>query len=249
MSHEEPAPTRVRAHMFPQIWLLLICLTAFGFFVAVDQRFLQSMLEADQSRLSIFIFLIFIGATMHAAWHIFSASRQIEFARRVQNGSVFVPAAPGQADKSPDLSTSASLVRSYIAEIAEAPAAAETPSNPQDDVAMVVEIYADRLRSAVDIGWYVVDILIRLGLVGTIVGFILILGTLAGGANVNAENIQSLLISMSGGMGIALYTTLAGLITATLLGVQYMVLGRCVEHLIAQLILLSRNARPAGQAA
>ncbi|MEM7636781.1 MAG: MotA/TolQ/ExbB proton channel family protein, partial [Pseudomonadota bacterium] len=94
----------------------------------------------------------------------------------------------------------------------------------------------------VEIGWYLVDILIRLGLIGTIVGFILILGALSSGPAPTPENIQTLLISMSGGMGTALYTTLAGLVTAMLLGAQYMVLARGTEELIGKLVRIRDQA-------
>jgi biopolymer transport protein ExbB/TolQ len=110
------------------------------------------------------------------------------------------------------------------------------------DGGLVFEIYADRLRAAVEIGWYLVDILIRLGLIGTIVGFILILGALSSGPAPTPENIQTLLISMSGGMGTALYTTLAGLVTAMVLGAQYMVLARGTEELIGKLVRIRDQA-------
>ena len=47
---------------------------------------------------------------------------------------------------------------------------------------------------------------------------------------------------MSGGMGTALYTTLAGLVTAMALGAQYMVLGRGTEELIALLVRIRDRA-------
>jgi biopolymer transport protein ExbB/TolQ len=225
-------------HIFPQIWLLLIGVMVFGAFVALDRGYFDAVIEADRSRLSILIALLFMGASAHAAWHIFAASRRIEATRQFGKGSSASPADPaatGPMDHPPALE----FVQAFADDLSRERSMITAARDSQ--TSNVLEIYADRLRSAVEIGWYIVDILVRLGLVGTIIGFIMILGTLSGGADVTADNIQTLLISMSGGMGIALYTTLAGLITASLLGLQYMVLGRCIEHLIAELIFLQTS--------
>jgi len=99
-----------------------------------------------------------------------------------------------------------------------------------------IAVLADRLRAPVEAGWFMVDLAIRLGLAGTIIGFILIFGSLSGETIVGEDALRELLVSMSGGMGTALFTTLTGLIAATFLSFQYMVLGRQTEHVIAALL-------------
>lgn len=224
----------VQRHIYPQFWLLVVAMTALGLLIAYDLHYVEAVLEADRSRISILILAIFVGATGHAAWHIFLTSRRIEAAEAVLRGD-----APGPSPDERALAAATPLdyVRGFIADSsASSLAAAKTTQPEQGQSALVLEIYADQLRSAVETGWFIVDILIRMGLIGTIVGFIMILGTLADGAEVTPDNIQTLLISMSGGMGTALYTTLAGLATATLLAPQYIILGRSVERLVAQLV-------------
>ena len=56
----------------------------------------------------------------------------------------------------------------------------------------ILEVYADELRHPVEIGNHLVDGLIRLGLIGTIIGFILMLQTLVDGPLPQAESIQKL---------------------------------------------------------
>ena len=216
---------RSQEHFFPQVWLLTFSVVAFAGYVAVDRSFLQMMLDADRSHISLLIGVIFLGASCHAAWHIFATSDRLRASEALLRGE----GAAGEA---------APFLGAFLRDLAET----ATGGPGRDDG--VLEIYADRLRSPVEIGWFVVDVLIRLGLVGTIVGFILMLASLAEGPTPDPDDIRTLLISMSGGMGTALYTTLAGLVAATLLGVQYMILGRGVEHLIAALIRLERR-RPA----
>lgn len=100
-----------------------------------------------------------------------------------------------------------------------------------------LDVIAERMRSTVELGWFLVDLAIRLGLAGTIIGFILIFTSLSGETIVGENALRELLVSMSGGMGTALFTTLTGLVCATFLSFQYMILGRLTERIIAQLML------------
>lgn len=111
------------------------------------------------------------------------------------------------------------------------------PDSASNDSLVPLEIIADRIRAPVEAGWFMVDLAIRIGLAGTIIGFILIFSSLSGAKIVGEDALQQLLVSMSVGMGTALFTTLAGLIAATFLSVQYMVLGRQSEHLLAKLVM------------
>lgn len=104
-----------------------------------------------------------------------------------------------------------------------------------------IEIIADRLRAPIEAGWFMVDLAIKLGLLGTIIGFILIFSSLTGEKVVGEDALQQLLVSMSAGMGTALFTTLVGLLAATFLSFQYMVLGRQTEYVIASLIMTGKD--------
>ena len=54
----------------------------------------------------------------------------------------------------------------------------------------------------------------------------------------DAGMMQQLLTAMSGGMAVALYTTLAGLVTSTLLKLQYHVLDAHAATLVTRLTVL-----------
>lgn len=96
-----------------------------------------------------------------------------------------------------------------------------------------LELAADPIRRQVEIGWFLADLAIRLGLLGTIIGFILIFGSLNTIRVDGHDELRTLLIAMSGGMGTALLTTLSGLVTASILSIQYLLLDHASEHLIA----------------
>jgi hypothetical protein len=200
------------------VWLIMFGVMFFGFFVAWDMKFIRLMLQTDGSYLSGASLVLFFAVSLYAFFHIVQNSRMIAAAQR-GDASVNAP----------------TLLRDYIRESAARPASGET-GGPS-----VIEIYADRLRAPVELGWFVIDLLIRLGLIGTIIGFIMILLSLTSGPLPGASDIQRLLVTLGGGMGTALYTTLAGLVTASLLAMQYIVLGRCVENLIAAMIRMDKS--------
>jgi biopolymer transport protein ExbB/TolQ len=69
-------------------------------------------------------------------------------------------------------------------------------------------------------------------LVGTVIGFILMLSPIAEMESFESNNIRNLLTAMSSGMAVALFTTLTGLITSTLLKVQYFLADSAVVQII-----------------
>ena len=77
-----------------------------------------------------------------------------------------------------------------------------------------------RLYEIVDNGFFVADILLKLGIVGTVIGFIIMLSSLSTIDEMNLAKMNNLLLSMSSGMKVALYTTLSGLICSILLTIQ-----------------------------
>ena len=60
-------------------------------------------------------------------------------------------------------------------------------------------------------GWFLADLMVRLGLPGMVIGFIFMLGSVAHARAWISHALQQLLTNMSDGMRIALYTTLTGL--------------------------------------
>src|SRR5258708_35326988 len=84
------------------------------------------------------------------------------------------------------------------------------------DQTLLLRGLADALRGPNALGSFASDSLMKLGLLGTIVGFILMLAPIAG---LDAADHASMKLSMgliSDGMAVAMYTTLAGLIGSIL---------------------------------
>lgn len=222
LQHEAPSPPFLTF----LIWFLFFNALIFLGYVVVVSGYWGKMLEADQSKISVLIVLVFVAASLHVAVRLFQNCCHLERVyERLGVRRVDLLFAPRD------------LVAGYVKEMDGLRGGERVSSIDQANY--VFEIYVDRLRAPLEVGGFWGDVLIRLGLIGTIVGFILMLQSFVSGPNPSDENIQALLITMSKGMGTALYTTFAGLVASTLLALQQQLLGRTVERVIAGLIRLS----------
>ncbi len=214
---------------FLQIWLLLTCSALFMLWVAWDQNLLSMVFRLDRSYMAMLITLFAFLGSIYAAWHLFRCSTWI------QQACCELAAEDSQSSRR--LTPDKSLVHAFANDLNLVD---HRQSSAADSADSLLEIYADQLRSPVQFGWFMVDLAIRMGLLGTIIGFILIFTSLSdtslsAGTN-GAEGLSELLVLMSGGMGTALFTTLTGLVVATYLNLQFLILGRAVEHLIGLLV-------------
>ena len=72
-----------------------------------------------------------------------------------------------------------------------------------------------------DVGWFISESCLALGMVGTVTGFLIMLGTAFENVDVsNAATLQQALSDMAIGMSTALWTTLVGLVTSLIIKVQ-----------------------------
>jgi hypothetical protein len=78
-------------------------------------------------------------------------------------------------------------------------------------------------------GWFASDAVFTLGMIGTVSGFVLMLSGFLEVDITQVQTVQKLLVELGGGMSVALYTTLAGLVSGLLLKIQYFNLKQGVE--------------------
>ena len=89
----------------------------------------------------------------------------------------------------------------------------------------------EELVNDLSIQWFIAESCLVLGLVGTVCGFIIMLGTAF--VNIDVSNIQSMqnaLSQMSIGMSAALYTTLMGLLSSLIIKIQLVNVERAIEQ-------------------
>jgi hypothetical protein len=102
------------------------------------------------------------------------------------------------------------------------------------DQTLLLEAFEGDLRRGQEFGWFVADLLLSLGLLGTVIGFILMLAPISGLDTTDESAIKGALAAMSGGMAVALYTTLTGLVGGMLLKVQGFLLDGAVQELVGR---------------
>lgn len=219
-------------HHYLQVWLLLVSLTLFGLYVLHDLHYLSLVVSLDRSYMASLTLALLLIATAHCGWNVAKMSSHIAQLRTWLNAVELPVSAHSPAAQD----SSRAFLQSWLDDLQDIPPSAD--ASVRDGL---VEITAERFRSIVDLGWFFVDLSIRLGLLGTIIGFMLIFASLTDINIDGADELKALLIAMSGGMGTALLTTLTGLITASILSIQYLVLSRTSEQLNALLLLVSHR--------
>lgn len=72
-----------------------------------------------------------------------------------------------------------------------------------------------------EIGWFVSELCLTLGMMGTIIGFIMMLSGFNSLDIQNITSVQALLTQLGGSMATALYTTIVGLVCGSILKLQF----------------------------
>ena len=164
-------------------------------YLIYDLGLLSLIIASDQSKISLIILALYYLATAHWYYLSFSLDKEIE------------------GLNSDDASSSVLLSKLKYFD-----------GNDQQKSTNYLSILEDELANRHALGYMIVDILLKLGLTGTVIGFILMLLPIGEIKDFDPQIIQQLLSKMSGGMAVALYTTLTGLVTSTLLKLQYFLL-------------------------
>lgn len=235
---------------FAQCWFLLVSLIVFGAYVAWDRHVFSLIFTLDNSYMASLIMALVVIMSAHCGWHVITMSRHVRSARHWLDSASSTSALyryidhPNTTQEGTDLSQAETFhspfVLNFIDDLATPTLEA---TEDTEDTDAIVEIHADSVRAPAELGWFFVDLAVRMGLLGTIIGFILIFASLDNISIDGGDDLKNLLIAMSGGMGTALYTTLTGLVGASLLSFQYLILGRQSEHLIGLLLRIRRRLR------
>lgn len=98
------------------------------------------------------------------------------------------------------------------------------------------QLLSERTHGPHETAWWFAATAIKLGLLGTVVGFIVMSMQIARMPSFDISQVQALLKQMTQGMAIALYTTLVGLIANLWLGLQLLLLDRMADKVVAGIL-------------
>ncbi len=98
-----------------------------------------------------------------------------------------------------------------------------------------------KLTNRIAVVRHIANALVFLGLIGTVIGFIMALSGVDPESASNAENVAAMVATLIGGMSVALYTTLIGAVLYIWLTVTYRILVTGTVDLIAMTIELGET--------
>jgi len=221
--------------------LIMLGLVAFGLFLASREGLIELALDSDKSYISYVIAGVYALASVHWLWLAYSLGQERRgFAALELSEQVGDPS--GLPDTDHD-SAGARLLAQFQSQLQR-----KRRHDPGGDAQVLVAAFADELVNRHAFGHFLSDVLLKLGLLGTVVGFILMLLPIGEIQEFDPSVMRELLAAMSSGMAVALYTTLAGLITSTLLKLQYHVLDASAADLATRLSVLV-DVQPSADAA
>jgi biopolymer transport protein ExbB/TolQ len=217
------------AHDILWHWMIFTGVCVFAFFLLSYFGLVQHMVTSDPTYISSIIVILYVATTLHCLWRTVAIAREGEQALRTAR---FVA---NKADLPVLLASvsSPSLKGLVAGHIGDLMAKAQLQGARRLDQTLLLRVLAGRLRGSNQLGSFASDTLMKLGLLGTIVGFIMMLGPIAGLDAENQGAIKSSMALMSDGMAVAMYTTLVGLAGSVLVKIQYYMLDDATSKLFA----------------
>lgn len=112
--------------------------------------------------------------------------------------------------------------------------------------AQLTEVFAERMHGPSETAWWINGTLIKLGLLGKVIGFSILALQISQIENFDPSQAQTLLKSLTGGLGVALLTTAVGLVSNIILGFQLVRLDRCADGILADALYFVETELPLG---
>ena len=205
-------------------WLFLIASILVLTYILFFYDFINTIIRNDITYISIFIIIIFFIYTIFVGKNIkkLQAISDLIHDKKIIENQKSLLSALEKSDYNDNYY--GYCVHSYIQYSFNSKQRIESNDNENNNFEIKMTKYTDTV-------WFVVDLLIKLGLVGTVIGFIIMLSSIVTIEDFDLSLMRSLLQEMSGGMMVALYTTLTGLVSSILLAFQNKMLETAVYEI------------------
>ena len=200
-------------------WVLYAALMCLSAVILWDYGLLQYLFSADTSRISVVIAALFLAFAIHSLWITLWMSREYRHALKafetlaqttgplhLDNGLI----AQLSGKITPD-----GLVSDFFHTVTKSLVDADS------DRQLLLQSFGASLRRRTKVGIYGTDLLYKLGMLGTMIGFVMMLNSMGDMKNFDVETLRAALQRMIGGMAVSLLTTIAGLVGGILLRILY----------------------------
>jgi hypothetical protein len=214
-------------------WLIFTGVSAVGFVLLWRYGLFRLMVASDKTYISSIIVVLYAATCAHCFVRTVAISRETDRAYRVL--SLVSQGGPHLRVVGEDVlaADGAKLPRGHITAHIRNIILKAGLQGGRIDQTLLLRGLADALRGPNQFGSFASDALMKLGLLGTIIGFILMLAPIAGLDAADRASVKSSMGLMSDGMAVAMYTTLTGLIGSLLVQTQYYLLDEATAKLFA----------------
>lgn len=193
-------------------WLVLVGLFVFASWLLGVQGVWMLLLRSDPTGITLVILLVFVVATLWTG----ARSRELTQQRLALEAA--------SAQGFPAMASAAGWAAEYWAALATAPRDSGAP----------LDLLLERTHGPHSTAWWVNGIQLKLGLLGKVIGFSILALQIGQMQSFDASQSQDLLRSLTMGLGVALLTTMVGLVGNILLGLQLTRLDRFADQLVTQ---------------
>src|SRR5215472_12252573 len=218
------------------LWMIFTGLSVFAAVLLWRYGLLHLMLTSDRTYISSVIAVLYIVTCIHCFVRTRAIAREGEVGQRCR--AVLASPDGASALEADAKSLPKGLVTDHIQSLIEK---ARAQAKGRIDQTLLLRSLADRLRGSNGFGAFASDTLMKLGLLGTIIGFIIMLAPIAGLDAADRTLLKSSMGLMGDGMAVAMYTTLAGLVGSILLKIQYYMLDAATERVFSHAVRLTET--------
>ena len=217
------------------LWMIFTGIWIFAVVVLWRYGLIHLMVISDRTYISSVIAALYLITSCHCLWRTWAIAREDEAARRCR---AFLPVADGIEATIDAEVMPAGMVTDHIRSLVTK---AKAQGVGRMDQTLLLRALADRLHGSNGFGAFASDTLMKLGLLGTIVGFIIMLAPIATLDATDKVAMKSSMGLMSDGMAVAMYTTLAGLVGSILVRIQYYILDAATQRVFSDAVTLTET--------
>jgi hypothetical protein len=215
--------TSFKAEPIFYLWAAYFGLLIFAFYILYVKGIWASLLAADPTYLTALIVVLFVGSTIWVGFRANQLAWQYEQVCKFRG--LIMSKASKEALLQEENSWMKDLFNGLLAK------KQDWRNNSQ-----LVSLFAEKSSAAHEMTWWVNGVLLKLGLLGKVIGFSIMALQLGSLDSFDASQTSAILKTLTGGLGIALLTTMTGLAANMLLGLQLMRLDRFADYLTASAI-------------
>ena len=182
-------------------------------FVLITQGYVSKAIKADITNMVIVILTLFSVGFILAAYRTFWLSREL-------NNSYLKVLPPN------------SIAKDFLQN------SKKLDASSRNNLAASLRI---KLSSKINYIKFMANTLVILGLIGTVIGFIIALSGVDGSVSSNPEEVSKMVSTLIQGMSVALYTTLVGSICSVWLNICYQIMSTGANNLLSKIIELGEK--------